>query len=37
MRDSAHGDVKDQAGEPWRLTDALGRGAVVLVFYRGDW
>jgi peroxiredoxin len=27
----------DQAGETWRLRDALHRGAVVLVFYRGDW
>lgn len=30
-------ELTDQAGNPWRLTDALGRGAVVLVFYRGDW
>ena len=27
----------DQNGQPWRLSEALGRGAVVLVFYRGDW
>jgi peroxiredoxin len=30
-------DLTDQAGRPWRLADALGEGAVVLVFYRGDW
>ncbi len=27
----------DQAERGWRLADALGQGAVVLVFYRGDW
>ena len=30
-------ELTDQAGERWRLSDALGHGAVVLVFYRGDW
>lgn len=30
-------DLIDQAGEPWRLADARRAGAVVLVFYRGDW
>lgn len=30
-------ELIDQAGQPWRLTDALQRGAIVLVFYRGDW
>jgi peroxiredoxin len=30
-------ELTDQAGQPWRLTDALQAGAVVLVFYRGDW
>jgi len=37
MRDDTDGGATDQAGQPWRLADALGRGAVVLVFYRGDW
>jgi hypothetical protein len=27
----------DQNGGAWRLADALRRGAIVLVFYRGDW
>ena len=30
-------ELTDQTGQPWRLADALQRGAVVLVFYRGDW
>ncbi len=30
-------ELIDQAGQPWRLTDALQNGAVVVVFYRGDW
>ncbi len=30
-------ELTDQAGRMWRLTDALKGGAVVLVFYRGDW
>jgi peroxiredoxin len=30
-------ELIDQAGEPWWLSDALRHGAVVLVFYRGDW
>ena len=29
-------EVTDQAGRTWRLADALKKGAVVLVFYRGD-
>jgi hypothetical protein len=29
--------LTDQAGKPWRLSDALKTGAVVLVFYRGEW
>lgn len=29
--------LTDQAGNPWKLADARARGAVVLVFYRGDW
>ena len=24
-------------GKPWRLSDHLAQGPVVLVFYRGDW
>ena len=27
----------DERNRPWRLADALARGAHVLVFYRGDW
>lgn len=34
MRDFS---LTDQAGRPWRLGDARAEGAVVLVFYRGDW
>ncbi len=30
-------ELTDQAGQPWRLSDALRDSAVVLVFYRGDW
>ena len=30
-------ELVDQAGQLWRLADTLQRGAVVLVFYRGDW
>ena len=30
-------ELTDQAGERWRMSDALRHGAVVLVFYRGDW
>jgi peroxiredoxin len=30
-------ELTDQAGQPWRLADALQQSAVVLVFYRGDW
>lgn len=30
-------ELTDQAGERWRLSGALRHGAVVLVFYRGDW
>jgi peroxiredoxin len=30
-------ELEDQAGRPFRLSDALREGAVVLVFYRGDW
>jgi peroxiredoxin len=29
--------LEDQAGRIWWLSEALGRSAVVLVFYRGDW
>ena len=30
-------ELTDQAGQPWRLSNALQQGTVVLVFYRGDW
>ena len=29
--------LTDQDGQTWQLADALTAGAVVLVFYRGDW
>ncbi len=29
--------LPDQDGRPWRLSDALRHGPVILVFYRGDW
>ena len=37
MPDVQQIEADDQTGQPWRLADALGHGAVVLVFYRGDW
>ncbi len=36
-RDMSDIELIDQAGQPWRLAGALQRGAVVLIFYRGDW
>ena len=30
-------NLPDQDGKPWRLSDHLAQGPVVLVFYRGDW
>jgi hypothetical protein len=30
-------ELDDQAGQRFRLSEALRDGAVVLVFYRGDW
>ena len=30
-------ELIDQAGEQWQLSKVLSSGAVVLVFYRGDW
>lgn len=30
-------ELTDQQGNHWRLADALGANAAVLVFYRGDW
>jgi len=30
-------ELPDHAGRPFRLSDALRGGAVVLVFYRGDY
>ena len=29
--------LPDQADWPWELDSALSKGAVVLVFIRGDW
>ena len=30
-------ELPDQDGRPWRLSDQLQAGPVLLVFYRGDW
>lgn len=30
-------ELSDHHGAPWRLSERLQAGAVVLVFYRGDW
>jgi peroxiredoxin len=30
-------ELPDQHGRPWRLSEALQRGRILLVFYRGDW
>jgi hypothetical protein len=29
--------LPDQSDAPWSSTDALERGALVIVLYRGDW
>ena len=29
--------LTDQNGRPWSLSANLASGAVILVFYRGDW
>jgi peroxiredoxin len=30
-------ELPDQEGRPWRLSGALAKGPVLLVFFRGDW
>jgi peroxiredoxin len=30
-------ELPDEQGRPWRLSQALVRGPVLLIFYRGDW
>jgi len=30
-------ELPDQDGALWHLSDQLNKGAVLLVFYRGDW
>jgi len=30
-------DLPDHEGRRWNLNDHLGAGALVVVFYRGDW
>jgi peroxiredoxin len=30
-------ELPDQDGKPWRLGEALGRGPLLLIFFRGDW
>ncbi len=30
-------ELPDHDGRPWRLSEALTAGPVLLVFYRGDW
>jgi peroxiredoxin len=29
--------LPDQSGAPWSSAEALERGALVVVLYRGDW
>lgn len=29
--------LPDQSGTPWSSAEARGRGALVLVLFRGDW
>ncbi len=29
--------LPDATGAPWHLADALARGPVLLILYRGDW
>ncbi len=29
--------LPDQSGTPWPSEDALARGALVVILYRGDW
>jgi len=29
--------LPDHTGQEWKLADALARGPVLLIFYRGDW
>jgi peroxiredoxin len=35
--DAVDFSLPDHTGAAWLLTDALARGPVLLVFYRGDW
>ena len=37
MRKATEFELPDQEGRPWRLTEHLDIGPVLLVFYRGDW
>jgi len=30
-------ELPDHEGHPWRLSEHLGAGPLVVVFYRGDW
>ena len=30
-------ELPSTLGRPWRLSENLARGPVVLIFYRGDW
>ncbi len=30
-------ELRDHEGQPWQLSDHLKDGALLLVFYRGDW
>ncbi len=29
--------LPDESGTPWRLSEELQSGSIVLVLYRGDW
>jgi peroxiredoxin len=30
-------ELPDHLGRPWRLSAEVGRGPVLVIFYRGDW
>jgi peroxiredoxin len=30
-------ELPDHLGRPWRLIAEVGKGPILVVFYRGDW
>jgi peroxiredoxin len=30
-------ELPDQTGRPWRLSEHLKSGPLLVIFYRGDW